>query len=126
MGEDLAEDLGVLVGEAACVDIVTGVLEALEIGGADTGHAQLVELVVLADTGEGDAVVDLADLAQRVRRVLGDERDAVVVADGDQRSAAGDALAGVVGPVLHHLFGCDVERHAHRERPSVDCSAIVW
>ena len=37
----------------------------------------------------------------------------VVVDDGDQAAAAGDALAGVVGPVLHHLLGRDVERHAH-------------
>ena len=42
------------------------VLVALEVGGADAGDAQLVELVVLADAGERDAVVDLADLAQRV------------------------------------------------------------
>ncbi len=30
---------------------------------------------------------------------------------GDEAAATGDALAGVVGPVLHHLFGRDVERH---------------
>ena len=115
VGEDLAEDLGVLVGEAAGVDVVARVLEALEVGGADAGDAELVELVVLADTGERDAVVDLADLAQRLGRVLGDDRDAVDVAHRDQRPAAGDALARVVGAVLHHLFGGDVERHAHRD-----------
>ena len=75
----------VLVGQAARVDVLAAVLEALEVGGAHAGDAQLVELVVPADAGEGDAVVDLADLAQRVAGVLGDERDAVVVADGDQR-----------------------------------------
>ena len=119
VGEDLAEDLGVLVGEAARVDVVARVLEALQVGGSDTGHAELVELVVLADTGERDPVVDLADLAQRLRRVLGDDGDPVDVAQGDQRPTAGDALAGVVGTVLHHLFGGDVERHAHRERTSI-------
>jgi hypothetical protein len=62
VGEDLPEDLGVLVGEAARVHVVTAVLEALEVGRPHAGDAQLVELVVAADTGEGDAVVDLADL----------------------------------------------------------------
>src|SRR5690606_21915788 len=70
-------------------------------------------LVVLADPGEGDAVVDLADLPQRVARVLGDDGDAVVVGERHQAPAPGDALAGVVGPVLHHLLGRDVEGHAH-------------
>ena len=84
---------------------------------ADAGDAQLVELVVLADPGEGDAVVDLADLAQRGRRVLGADEDAVVVDDGDEAATPGDALAGVVGPVLHHLLGRDVERHAHDASP---------
>ena len=118
VGEHLTEDLRVLVGQAARVDVVARVLEALQVGGTHTGHAQLIELVVLADAGEGDAVVDLADLAQGVRRVLGHERDAVEVADGHQRTTAGDALACIVGTVLHDLLGCDVERHAHRTRTS--------
>ena len=37
----------------------------------------------------------------------------VHVAQGDEGPAPGDALAGVVRPVLHHLFRRDVERHAH-------------
>ena len=122
VGEDLAEDLGVLVGQAAGVDVVAAVLEALEVGGPHAGHAQLVELVVLADAGEGDAVVDLADLAQRLGAVLGDDGDAVGVAQGDEGPAAGDALAGVVRPVLHHLLGRDVERHAHEPRPPMRAS----
>ena len=80
VGEDLPEHLRVAVGQAARVDIVAAVLVALEIGGAHAGDAELIELVVLADAGEGDPVVDLADLAQGVRRVLGNERDAVAVA----------------------------------------------
>ena len=71
VGEDLAEDLGVLVGQAAGVDVLAAERVALQVGVADAGDAELVELVVVADAGEGDAVVDLADLAQRVRRVLG-------------------------------------------------------
>jgi hypothetical protein len=116
VGEDLAEDLGVLVGQAAGVDVVTAVLVALDVGGADAGHPHLVELVVAADAGEGDAVVDLADLAEVVRGVLRHEGHAVVVDHGHQRAAAGDALPGVVRPVLHHLLRRDVERHAHAPR----------
>jgi hypothetical protein len=111
--EDLAKDLGVLVGEAASIDVVTAVLEALDVGRPDTGHPELVELVVATHAGEGDAVVDLADLAQRVRRVLGGDGDAVVVDECDQAAASRDALAGEVGAVLHRLFRRDVERHAH-------------
>ena len=44
---------------------------------ADAGDLQHLELVVLADAREHDAVVDLADLEQRARRVLGDDDDAV-------------------------------------------------
>jgi hypothetical protein len=80
VGEDLAEDLGVLVGQAAGVDVVAAVLVALQVGGADAGDAQLVELVVLADAGERDAVVDLADLAQRGDGFSAHDGDAVVVA----------------------------------------------
>src|SRR5690606_7880878 len=80
---------------------------------------QLVELVVLADPREGDAVVDLAHLAQGVGGVLRADDDAVLVGEGHERPAAGDALAGVVGPVLHDLLGGDVEGHAHRRSPSV-------
>jgi hypothetical protein len=81
VGEDVAEDLGELVGEAACVDVVTRVLVPLQVGGADAGHAELVELVVPTDAGERDPVVDLADLAQRLGRVLGDDGDALGVSD---------------------------------------------
>jgi hypothetical protein len=88
------------------------------------GDPQLVELVVLADAGERDAVVDLAHLAQRLRRVLGDDHDAVGVPDRGQRPTARDALAREVGAVLHHLLGSDVERHAHRERTSATIAMI--
>ena len=55
---------------------------------------------------------------QRLRGVLRDEQHAVGVLHDDHRPAAGDALAGEVGPVLHQLLGRDVERHAHRVRSS--------
>jgi hypothetical protein len=46
------------------------VLVAAQVGVADAGQPQVLELVVLADRGEGDPVVDLADLVQRVAGVL--------------------------------------------------------
>ena len=119
VSEDLTQDLRVVVGQAACVDVVAAVLEALQVGGAHAGHTELVELVVLADAREGDAVVELTDLAQRVAGILGDQRDAVVEANSHQRTPAGDPFARIVGAILHHLLGCDVEGHAHRLRTSV-------
>ncbi len=114
VGEDVAEDLGVLVGQRPGVDVVARVLEPLEVGSTDARHPKLIELVVLADAGECDAVVDLTDLAKRLRRILGDDRDAVRVPDCHQCPTAGDALAGIVGAILHDLFGSDVERLTHR------------
>ena len=38
---------------------------AAHVGQAHTGDAQVLELVVLADRGEADPVVDLGDLVQR-------------------------------------------------------------
>ncbi len=64
VGEDLSEHLGVLVGQRLGVDVVSAVGVALEVGMADTGDSQLVVLVVATDTGEGDAVIDLGDLAK--------------------------------------------------------------
>ena len=86
---------------------------ALDVGVADPGHAQVLELVVLAHPGEGDAVVDLRDLVEQGRGVLGDEEDAVPVLDGDDGLAAGDALAGILRLVLHHLLGRDVVGQRH-------------
>ena len=117
VGEDLAEHLGVLVGERLGIDVVAAVGVALHVGVANTGDAELVVLVVATDAGERDAVVDLGDLAQVARRILGAEQDALVELDGDETPTSGDALLGVVGPILHHLFGCDVERHVHGSAP---------
>ena len=65
VGEDLAEVLRVQIRERACVHVVTGIGETLRIGVANAGDAQLVELVVLANAGESDTVVDLAHLVKR-------------------------------------------------------------
>ena len=118
MGEHLAQVLGVEVGQRAGVHILAAVGVPLGVGVADPRHPELVELVVLAHAGEGDAVVDLADLVERPRRVLGHDGDPRVVDGGDQRPAPGDALLGVLGPVLHHLLGCHVVGHGHGWRPS--------
>ena len=123
VGEDVAEHLGVLVGERVGLHVLAAVAVALEVGVADPRDAELVELVVLAHPGEGDAVVDLADLVERRARVLGRDEDAVGEQDRGGAATACDALAGVVGPVLHHLLGRDVERHAHGRAPP--CSAAL-
>src|SRR5690606_9274227 len=105
--------------QAPGVDVLAAERVALEIGSTNARDAELVELVELADAGEGDAVVDLRDLAKGVRRVLRADHHPALVHDGDEASTAGDALAGVVGPVLHHLLGCDVEGHAHEAPPEM-------
>ena len=76
VGEHLPEVLGVEVGQRPGLDVLAAVGVALGVGVADARYPQLVELVVLADPGEGDAVVDLADLVQRPRRVVGHDHDA--------------------------------------------------
>ena len=73
VGEDVAEVLGVEIGQRARVDVLAAERVALGVGVAHPGDTQLVVLVVLAHSGEGDAVVDLADLVERPRRVLGDD-----------------------------------------------------
>ena len=59
VGEDVAEHLGVAVCQAARIDVVSGVLEALEVSGAHASDTKLVELVVLADASERDAIINL-------------------------------------------------------------------
>src|SRR6185436_7977975 len=87
--------LGVRVGQVASLDVLAPVLIATEVREADACDPELLELRVLPDPGEGDPVVDLADLVQRGTGVLG------------------DALVGVLGPVLHELLGSDVRHEAH-------------
>jgi hypothetical protein len=116
-GEDGAEGLGVGVGQAPTGDVAAVVGVAAHVGQPHSGDAEVLELVVAADGGEGDAVVDLGDLVQRLGGVLRDEQHATGELDDHHRATAGDALAGVVGPVLHQLLGRDVEGHAHRLAP---------
>ena len=89
LGEDRAEGLGVGVGQAPGRDVGAVVGVAAQVGVADAGDAQVLELVVLADGGEGDAVVDLGDLVQGPRGVLGDERDAACRSRGRRRTGRG-------------------------------------
>ena len=77
VGEDVAQELGVEVGQRPGVDVLAAEGEPLGVGVADPGHPELVVLVVLAHPGEGDAVVDLADLVERARGVLGHDEHAV-------------------------------------------------
>src|SRR3954447_11524990 len=64
-GEDRPEDLRVGVRERAAGHVPAVVRVAAEIGHANAGHAEVLELVVLAHRGEGNPVVDLRDLVQR-------------------------------------------------------------
>ncbi len=125
LGEDGAERLGVRVGQRASRDVGAVVGVAAQVGVADARHAQALELVVAADGGEGDAVVDLRHLVQRPGRVLGDEGDAPVVAQDDDRAPARNSLAREVSPVLHDLLGRDVEGHAHRAPPGLSRRAAT-
>ena len=59
VGEDIAEVLGVEIGQAASIDVLAAVGEALRVSVADACDSQLVVFVVLPDPGEGDPVVDL-------------------------------------------------------------------
>ena len=86
-------------------------------GQADSGDAEVLELVVLAHRREADPVVDLRDLVQGPRRVLGNEENSADVLEHDDAAAARDPLAGVVCLVLDDLLGRDIERNAHRLAP---------
>ena len=73
--EDLVQRLGVGVRELLGAHVLAGVRVALEVGKADAGDAEQLVLAVEADGRERDAVVDLADLGERARRVVGDDQD---------------------------------------------------
>ncbi|GAB1330596.1 hypothetical protein ACE1SV_49350 [Streptomyces sennicomposti] len=104
-GEDRAQRLRVDVRQTARGHVVPVVGVTTQVGVAHTADAQILVLVVLAGRGEADPVVDLAELVQRTGRILTDEHDAVGVLQHYQAAAAGDALAGVLGPVGHGLLG---------------------
>ena len=92
LGEDGGERLGVRVGQVASLDVLAPVLIATEVGEADACDAELLELRVLPDAGEGDPVVDLADLVQRGAGVLCDEQQPVRELEPDHRASTGDAV----------------------------------
>ncbi len=126
LGEDGAKGLRIGVGEPARGDVGPVVGVAAQIRIPDAGDPEVLELVVLPNRREGDPVIDLRDLVQRPRVVLGDEENALVVAEHDDGPAPGDALAGEVRPVLHQLLGRDVERHLrHRAPPGLSCRSAT-
>src|SRR3972149_4825896 len=63
--EDVAERLRVRVGERLGRHVAAAVGVPLDVGVADARDAEVLELVVLADAGERDPVVDLRDLVQQ-------------------------------------------------------------
>src|SRR5437016_3947556 len=129
LGEDGGERLRVRVGEIASFDVLAPVLIAPEIRESDARDTELLELGVLADSGECDPVVDLTDLVQGCAGVLGDEQQPICELEPDHRAAAGDALVGVVRPVLHELLGSHVRHEAHdalRSRKTASTAATTW
>ena len=104
LGEDRAERLRVPVGDAARRHIVPVELVAGDVGVGDPGLTQVLVLVVAADRGEADPVVDLADLVQRAGRVRRHQEDPARVLQCHAAAAARDALPRVVGLVPHGLF----------------------
>ena len=104
LGEDGAERLRVPVGDAARRHVVPVELVAGDVGVGDPGLAQVLVLVVAADRGEADPVVDLADLVQRAGRVRRHQQDPARVLQCHATAAARDALPRVVGLVPHGLF----------------------
>ncbi len=118
VGEDRAEGLGVEVGQRPPGDVPAVVHVPADVHHAYARRPQVLELVVLADRGEGHPVIDLADLVQGGRGVLRDEQDAVGVAAHDHAAAARDPLAGVLGPVSDLLLRTGIaEGHGHVSLP---------
>src|SRR5439155_4411839 len=129
LGEDGGERLRVCVGEVASLHVLAPVLIPPEIGEPAAREAELLELGVLGEAGEGDPVVDLTDLVQGRTGVLGDEEQAVRELEPDHRPPTGDALVGVVRAVLHELLGGDVRHEAHdapRSCRTASTAAITW
>src|SRR4030095_14215595 len=62
--EDLAEGLGIGVGDDPAGDVAAVVGVPADVGEAHAGDPQTLELAVATDCGEADAVVELADLVQ--------------------------------------------------------------
>ncbi len=121
----LPEGLRVGVGQGLGRDVAPAVGVALDVGVPDARDAEVLELVVLAHPGEGDAVVDLRDLVEQGGGVLGHEQDAVLVLEHDDGPAAGDALAGILRLVLHHLLGTHVVGQGHGSGSSLALAPLV-
>jgi hypothetical protein len=63
-GEDGTQALGVDAGQSPGGDVLAVVGIAADVGVTHPGLAEALKLVVLPDGGEGDLVVDFADLMQ--------------------------------------------------------------
>jgi hypothetical protein len=72
--EDRRQRLRVGVGQVARAHVVAAVGVPAQVRVPNPADPEVLELAVLADAGERDPVVDLADLVQRRARVLGDEQ----------------------------------------------------
>ena len=113
LGEDGSQRLGVHIGELAAADVAPVVGIAARVGVLDAAAAQAVELVESAHRRETNTVVDLTDLLQRARRVLGHEQHAAGVGQRDHAAASGDSLARELGTLTHRLLRRDEIRKTH-------------
>src|SRR5207248_1309882 len=91
-----------------------------KVGEPDSGLAEVLVLVVAADRGKTDPIVDLGDLVQRGGQVLGDEQHPTGVAEHSDTATPSDALAGELRTVAHHLLDRGIERHRHSGNSWVD------
>src|SRR4029077_2040724 len=119
--EDRAESLCVHVGQLAARHIPAVVGVTAGVGELDATAAQVVELVEPADGREPDAVVELADLLQRPRRVLRNEQHAAGIRQRHHAAPAGDAFARELRTLAHRLLGRNEIWKAHESsRASAD------
>ena len=111
MGENLAENLGVVIREASSINVISAVLKSFEVSGTHTSHPKLIKLVVATHCGKRNAIVDFGEFPESVRRIFCNQSNALVVHKSTHTATASDSLSGVVGPILHNLFGRNVRRH---------------
>ena len=111
VGENLAENLGVVIRQASSINVISAVLKAFEVSGTHTSHSKLIKLVVATHCGKRNAIVNFGEFPERVRRIFRNQSNALVVHERTHTAAASDTFPGVVGPILHNLFGRNVRRH---------------
>ena len=116
-GKDGSQCLGIGIGKTAASDVFAIVGIPPGVCEPHPGYSKAFKFVVFTDRGEGNAVINLADLVQCTRRVFGHKCDPISVLNDNDTSPSSNALAGVVGLVLDDLFGGNIKRHTHQRSP---------